>query len=405
MLPAYMIRKCVLGMIGFLTAGYFSFAQVPLTAVWDNGLKFRSQDGATSINIGGRLNYDVAFIKHSRELDSIAGPAQDKLEVRRARISFEGTIKSALKYEFEFTFGERIRFADLYVAFLKIPGIEQLTIGHFREPFGMEENTSSNSIVFMERSLTSAFSPGRNAGLMAQRTFLNNRMRAYAGVFRITNSLGSDLEAENKHSYSSRVAYLPLSDSAKNQALHFGLSANIYSPPKSNYQLNVENETHTGGTYIKSGEIQNVSNIRNFGSEFGYSVNRLTVQSEYMHSFVRIKDLSSTDLTDKVRDFNSFYAMASYFLGGGKRRYQQRGNRFSSISVADGSKNAWELGVRYSHIFLKESVEEIKKMSDYTIGVNWYYSENMRFMFNYVHSRIQNRYSANAFQTRLQLSF
>ena len=389
----------------FLAFTYTSFCQTGLTPVWDNGLKFKSADGATTLSVGGRMHYDVAFINHSKELDSLAGPAKDKLEVRRARLSFEGTLKNAVKYEFEFTFGENIQYADLYVAFLKVPFFEQVTAGHFREPFGMEENTSSNSIVFMERSLTSSFAPGRNAGLMAQRTFFAKRMRVYAGVFRLTNPLGSDLEAKGKHSFSGRVAYFPVWDSARNKALHLGLSANLFSPPDNRYFLNVENTTHTGDTYIKSGEITDVQHVKNIGGEMGYAHKRFALQSEYMHSFVRIRRTIATEWIDRLRDFNSFYAMASFFIGKGQRRYDRNRNSFSSIKIEGSEKNTWELALRYSRIHLRESIENIRKMSDITVGLNWYYSETWRIMFNYIHSEIQDNYKANSFQMRLQATF
>jgi phosphate-selective porin len=124
-----------------------------------------------------------------------------------------------------------------------------------------------------------------------------------------------------------------------------------------------------------------------------------------MHSFVRIKKTTATELIDRVRDFYSYYAMASYFIGKGQRGYDKRNNRFSSVSIDGNNRNVWELALRYSRIHLRESVDEIKKMSDVTLGINWYYSETWRVMFNYIHSRIQNRYSANAFQMRLQATF
>lgn len=399
-----MLQNCLVTIL-FLVLAFPLFSQTNLIPVWDNGLKFKNADGSTSISVGGRMHYDVAFIKHSRELDSLAGPADDKLEVRRARLSFEGRIKNSVRYEFEFTFGEQIEYADLYIAFLKIPFIEQLTIGHFREPYGMEENTSSNSIVFMERSLTSSFAPGRNAGLMLQKPFLNNKLRLFAGLFRITNPTGSDTAAENKHSYSARLAGLPLWDSASNQAFHLGLSTNVYRPLQSTYQLNVENETHTGGTYIRSGEISNVSHVRNISGELGYSFRRLTLQSEYMHSFVRIKDNTGSELLDRLRDFNAFYATASFFLGQGQRKYDRDNNRFSAISITGDSRNVWEVAVRFSQIHLRESVEKIRKMSDVTLGLNWYYSPTWRVMFNYIHSQIEERFRANSFQMRLQATF
>lgn len=389
----------------FLLLTYTSFCQTGLKPEWDNGLKFKSADGATSIRVGGRIHYDVAFIKHSQELDSLAGPAADKLEVRRARLAFEGILKNAVKYEFEFTFGETIEYADLYVGFLKVPFLEQLSVGHFREPFGMEENTSSNSIVFMERSMTSSFAPGRNAGIMAQKTLFAERMRIYGGVFRITNALGSDLEAEGKHSVTGRLAYFPVWDSTRNKTLHVGLASNIYSPPNSTYLLNVENPTHTGDRYLQSGKIEDVQHVHNIGSEAGFSNKRFTLQSEYMHSFVRINKVVATEIIDRVREFNSFYVMTSFFIGEGRRQYDKQKNSFSSITIGGDKRNIWELALRYSQIHLRESAENIRRMSDITAGINWYYSENWRIMFNYIHSRIQDRYSANAFQMRLQATF
>lgn len=405
-----MVLKQIFILLSVVIVSTYSYGQTKLSPVWDNGLKFNSEDGSTTLNVGGRLHYDVAFTSHSKELDSIAGTPKDNLEVRRARLSFGGTIHSAIKYEFEFTFGEQIRFADLYLAFLKFPFFEQVTAGHFREPFGMEENTSSNSTVFMERSLTSAFAPGRNAGIMVQKPFLNKKLRVYAGAFRITNSLGADTESEGKHSITGRAAYVPILDSVSNKALHIGFATNHYSPLKRTYQLNVENETHTGGAYIKSGEINDVTSLTNIGTELGYTYRRFSFQSEYMHSFVNLSRIQDSITIDRTRDFNSYYATASYFVGNGKRTYSEAGNRFSSISVDQKNPNrpykgAWEVAVRFSRIFLKESIMEIKKMSDITFGINWYYSPNIRIMLNYIVSQIQDKYKANAFQLRLQAVF
>ncbi|MBB1284402.1 hypothetical protein HRH25_08465 [Flavisolibacter sp. BT320] len=142
---------------------------IPLEAYWDDGLKFQSRDSSFKLSAGGRVHYDFAFSRQSRVLDTAFKNAGSKVEVRRARLSFEGTINNAYAYEFEFTFREQLEYADMYFAFLRLPFVERLTVGYFREPFGLEELTSSNSIILMERSLTSVFGPSRNTGLMVQK--------------------------------------------------------------------------------------------------------------------------------------------------------------------------------------------------------------------------------------------
>jgi phosphate-selective porin OprO/OprP len=244
---------------------------------------------------------------------------------------------------------------------------------------------------------------------MLQKTFLNKKLRMSGGAFRITNSQGTD-NGEGKHSLSGRVAYLAANDTLNNKALHLGFSSNFSSIPKDTYDLNIENETHTGGSYIKSGKIRQVKNLKQIGTELGYSYKRFCLQSEYMKAFVRLNSTNSLNTKNLTRDFNSYYLMTSYFIGKGQREYNKGGNKFSSIKIdrkntKDSYQGVWEVGLRFSRIFLKESLEEIKKMSDVTIGVNWYYNPNSRLMLNYIMSQIQDTYWAHALQMRFQVTF
>ncbi len=379
-----------------------------LEARWDDGIKFRTKDGATEFSIGGRVHYDAVFMHQSTSLDSLFDAIPDNVEVRRARLSFTGTINDAMAYEFEFTFGEQLEYADMYFAFLKVPLIEKITLGHFREPFGMEEMTSSNSIVFMERSLTSAFGPSRNTGVMLQKEFLDKKLRAYAGFFRITNDLGTDLKGNGEHSFSTRVAYQPISDSSLNRSLHVGASMRIYRPQERILEIKTQNESNIAPMYINTGEITNVSNVKQVGAEIGYSIKKLCLQSEYIHAFAVEKQVGSDQ--KQVRDHNSFYLMASYFLKGGTRTYSNSSNRFSSISVdrmREKGKlgSAWEIAARLSQINIAMSEEGIRRMTDVTFGLNWYFNSNSRFMMNYVVASMGDDLRANALQFRMQVTF
>ena len=386
----------------FLLVSYPVFSQsTPIRAVWDDGLKFRTDDGLYKFSVGGRVHYDLANFNHSASLDSNFGEPTSKTEVRRARISFEGRLNNAIAYEFEFTFNERIEFADMYVAFLSVPGIERLTVGHFREPFGLEESTSSNAIVLMERSLTSNFGPSRNLGLMLQKDFNDQRWRIYSGLFRITNDLGADLEGEAKYSLSNRVVFNPIYDTSNNKSLHFGAAFNRYMPTENTYLLKVENETNTGPSFMKN-EVTDVKNITQFGGELAYSKNRLTLQSEYIYSLVNKVNTTYRN--------EGFYAMASYFLKGGRRSYNREGNKYSSISVQkkynEGSMSgAWEIGARLSHLNNPGSETGITSTTNATAGLNWYYNSNSRIMINYIHSWFKENRIASTLLLRMQVSF
>jgi phosphate-selective porin OprO and OprP len=380
-----------------------------LNAWWDDGLKFESNDQTFKFSVGGRVHYDAVFLHQNNSLDSIFEKAEDNVEVRRARLTFTGSINEALAYEFEFTFGETIRYADMYFAFLNVPVFEKLTVGHFREPFGMEELTSSNSIVFMERSLTSAFGPSRNTGIMLQKTFGNEKFRAFLGGFRVTDDLGTDILGTGKHSLSARLAYTPFYDTSTNNAFHLGASTRFFRPEDKQYTVKTQNETNISPDYINSTLLENVSNVKLLGFEIGYTIKDLFLQGEYIHSFAVQKTQDNVPRTE-VYDYNSFYLMASYFLKGGQRRYNKNSNRFSDITVQKRKEkgklgNAWEIAARISRINIASSDKNIDHMTDATFGLNWYFNSNSRLMMNYVISVLPQDLFANSLQFRMQVSF
>ncbi|KAA5541689.1 OprO/OprP family phosphate-selective porin [Adhaeribacter rhizoryzae] len=386
-----------------------AYAQSNLQAYWDDGLNFQSQDSLFRFSVGGRVHYDVAFTGQSAGLDSLFGTPSAKVQVRRARLSFEGSLNKAFTYEFEFTFGETIEFADMYFAFLEVPFLEQLTIGHFREPFGLEEMTSSNAIVFMERSLTSAFGPSRNTGIMVQKQFFNKKLRGYAGMFRITDDLGNDLKGKGNHSFSSRWAYTPLVAS-NNRLLHLGLSYNNFTPINSIYSIEPNNEVNTEPEYMATHEIAGVRKINQLVGEIGYTKGPLTIQSEWVSSRVNLPQSAAAGNGENSQLHKSFYLMTSYFLKGGYRSYSSRGNRFSAIKLTQKHRTgslsgAWETGLRFSYLDLSEARQPIHTLSNVTAGLNWYYNSNTRVMFNYVYSLFNNGLKANTLQLRMQASF
>ena len=119
-----------------------------------------SDDGDFKFRVGGRIQMDAATygedgLRHN-----------DGTELRRVRLFAQGTLWQYWNYRLQYDFtGSGIN--GLQDAYIDYAGLNPVSIrfGHFKEPFGLQNMTSSKYVLFTERALMSAFSPGRNIGI------------------------------------------------------------------------------------------------------------------------------------------------------------------------------------------------------------------------------------------------
>lgn len=132
--------------------------------------------GLVDWDFGARLQMDLTRFRDTAEI-----PFEDGPHLRRFRLTAEvARADWAAKLAYDFSYGGREGVRDVY---LRYSGIErsQLTVGHFKEPFGMERKTSVRDLPFMERSILSVLAPSRHAGIEYLRT--GEGWTAAAGVF------------------------------------------------------------------------------------------------------------------------------------------------------------------------------------------------------------------------------
>jgi phosphate-selective porin OprO/OprP len=118
-------------------------------------------------------------------------------------------------------------------------------------------------------------------------------------------------------------------------------------------------------------------------------------------------------------DFWGVYAQVSFFLTGEHRPYEPDYGRFgrvrpkANIDPAEGGFGAFEVAARYSYLDLDDRNVQGGRLSDVTLGLNWYLFPNARIMLNYIHADLSDR-EAPAFdvsgtgdivQTRFQVDF
>lgn len=362
-------------------------------AYWNKGYHIESDDGIFNMKFGGRLMYDMAFFFQDDTIKSLVGAQNNGTEFRRLRFYNSGTIYRIWEYKLELDWaGGKVALRDAYIETKKVPLIGHFRVGHFKEPFSLEELTSSNHITFMERALPNAFVPSRNPGLMAYNFHLNGRLGWFAGVFRDGNNSGDAPQADNGYALTGRLYLLPIHNKEKNLLVEVGGAVSYRMLDPRNYQVKAKPESHLANTYANSGVLTDVSPVVLTGAEAALVWGPLSLQGELISSQVTQK-LPNRTVT---HTFMGYYGYMSYFITGEHRPFKK--GSFSGIEprkyLHTGGPGAWEVALRYSHIDLisgsatDNTLVNGGTLSDITVGVNWYPEPSIRFMLNWVYTML-----------------
>ncbi len=347
-----------------------------LSGKWNNGLEFKTNDGSASVKLGGRVMLDNVFFSDDTG-------QEDGTEFRRTRLMLSGKVNNfEWKTQYDFARGDsggtdkgkRPAFKDVYVGLGGVPYAGALRAGHFKEPFGLEELTSSKYITFMERSLTSAFAPSRNVGVMAHRT-LESGTLAY-GVFRTTGDNGFDT---GDGDYSLTGRYTRLINTEGGSLIHLGAALSTRSLQE-DLSLEPRASSHLGPK-AAAGTVVGADGEFRYGVEAAWVNGSFSLQGEFMGSSVSADDNVS---------YTGWYVMGSYFLTGESRPYDSKRGIFKRVKPArefawGESWGATELAARYGSVNYSDFTDGVT-LDDLTVGVNIYHNPVFRTMINYVYS-------------------
>ena len=369
---------------------------------WKDGIRFDTADGAFKMKLGGRIQNDWVWQSLDEDLENQVGDTEDGTEFRRARLAISGTAYKVLEYKAQYDFaGDDVDFKDVYVGHKNLPGIGGgLRIGHFKEPFGLEELTSSKHITFMERSLTSPFAPSRNSGAMYHRRLLADSTQVQVGFFRDVDDFGFDTD-DAGYAITARLAALPVYANNGTTLVHAGVATTHRN--LDGVRFRQRPDTHISNRYVNTGNLAIDSDTR-VGFELAAVMGPFSMQGEFMYA---TQDLDGGGDTH----FNAFYVMASYFITGESRPYKKEGAMFSNVKPrrnafdGDGGIGAWEAAVRLSRLDLDENVVQGGELSTFTAGLNWYLNPNYRVSWNYVRAHLASADDADIFQMRLQVAW
>lgn len=358
-----------------------------MEALWRNGLRLRTLNKDVEIRIGGRIQNDWNFIRPSDEIEDAffrddegnVDEPLDRIFFRRSRIYIRGTLHTYIRFKAEYDFvGGDATWTDVYLRFVKLPAFGNIYVGKFKAPFGLEELTSSRFITFQERSLTDAFVPGRQVGLLFKNSVFDKRFHwAFAMTRSDDNGTVDSLTDSPDNNFTLRLAATPY-QASKTQLAHVGLAYHLRTEEGFRFRARPEGRTKGVRLVDVCGDADRVDKI---GLEGALVYGPISVQGEYMTA---TPDVAGTDHPT----FAAYYVMGSYFLTGESRPYS--GGAFGrpkpkrKFDLKKGTLGAVELAARMSRIDLNDGDFQGGVERNFTLGVNWYPHNNARVTFNYI---------------------
>lgn len=354
------------------------------------GLTVKTDDGRFEMKIGGRIHFDTYVAVDEDDADQTS-----TTNFRRARLTLEGKTYG-WKYKFECDFtgtaDDQKCFREMWLG-TAVAG-QNFRIGQAKPYRGMEELTSSNEIVFMERPFATA-SGIYNGNQFAQGLFVDgggdNWTYGIAG-YSLRNENAAATEGVGA---AARFTFAPIL--SEDTVLHLGLTASTDRPS----DAGIATRTAAGRAFGRIGGATTIASTPEdrtaYGAELAGKVGPFYAQGEYATA-----DYKNDAATDESVD--AYYVQASYLLTGESKPYDAKKGVFKSPKPAN-SYGAWELKARYD--VMEGEGDPNDELSTWIAGLNWYVNPNVRFMFEYLEGTVDQvaETDVSVFQVRSQLNF
>lgn len=404
---------------------------------------FSTADGDFTASLRGNLQADYGYYMQSAKVRSLStGPdLSSGVNIRRAQLGLQGVVFGEWSYNFNYDFGGSgyETPGKILNAYLQYDGLAPFAVrfGAFAPSFSVEDQTASTDLMFLERNSPTnmlrnvAGSEGR---VGASLIYAGERL---FGALSYTGSKIAETGAyDEQQAAIGRLAYLAVND--KESDAHLLLGGNFIqviklsdlvanggsSNPKHSITLSDYPEIAVDDNAVKlistgalaanhftSWGFELAGNYRNFyiqGAYNGILIDRASAYTVYTASGVS----ATQTLPVKNSSLSSWYLQGSWIVTGESKTYVPATGAFAMpkpakpFSLADGTWGAWEIAARYSDTNLNDNMSDASSYISawsgssktytfyntvrggdqkiYTIGVNWYPNNAVRFMLDYM---------------------
>jgi phosphate-selective porin OprO and OprP len=358
-----------------------------------------------TFKFGGRVMADyVMFADQDAGNQARFGDIPNYFEWRRIRLRSEGEGYGVYFYRVELEFepeGELgvldsgIALRDVYFGIKEVPGLGTVYVGNVKQPISLEIQMSSNYLTFTERSLPRMFlQEERFDGIRASNHIPSEAVIWDYGVF-FGRPIDEDHEFDTDNQgvrVVGRMVTTPYYCEGARHLVHLGVGGAWQSGGEDRWRWRTRPEVHEGVYFLDTGNFDSDSiSTLNFESAVNWGPCSLISELYYNRNQAVGDDI----------DLYGGYAEVSWFLTGESRPYDRAKGVFDRLKPytnfwlvrgrdgVDAGWGAWQLAARWSAVDLSDAAFTGANRGlehDMTLGVNWYWNPNIRWMVDWIHA-------------------
>jgi phosphate-selective porin OprO/OprP len=401
----------------------------PLLTAGRNTFAISSRDKLYRLRFGGHLQVDG---KTAYGNTLVYGPGSnriiDNLNVRRARLVFEGNLGQYIDFRFmpDFGLGKAVLF-DAYTD-IKIKPYAVVRAGKMKTPLGLERLQSNADMTFIERSLATNLVPNRDVGFELHgnlRGWLNYQAALMNGAPVFQNY---DNDSNNSKDGIGRLFFTPFSSSGPKilKGLGFGAAASV-----GRQEGGVLPTFYTSGALAPffsygsgsgpSAVVPSAAGRRlNYTPQLYFYSGPFGFMTEYVDLTQRISAQVNGDAVVRNISDHAWQVAGSWVLTGESKSFKGVEPRRSLEGRNKMGWGAWEVAARYAELNVDPAAfstgfADIAKSAQsakaWTVGLHWYMNHFVKLQLDYEQTHFNggaiggDRPTEKIFEQRLQLAF
>lgn len=333
---------------------------------------------------------------------------KDGFVIPREWLIFQGKLTKPIDYYFSVAYGHNtFNILDVYFNWHAIDDRLQVKLGRYKTPFTYEfYNLPIQGLVNPERSLFfNNYGLNRDLGAMVWGTVLDKRLDYAAGIFNGTrNGL---LDTNNNKDFAGILNLRPFGtwENSALQYLNIGGSTDIGQQDDNlaNPQVFRTIAPNTLAPGIGMVFLNLANNVRDYGPRAFWTAHTawyyqgLSLLAEYEGGF---QDYARTASNIRINvPAQSYYVQAGYFITGETVTGRGSVQPIRPFDIREGMRGvgAIEPFTRWNQFHLGDSILSLtdglpwtNTVRTYSLGTNWYWNQNIKFVFEWEHSWFGN---------------